>query len=126
MVAYDHKRWDAMIEATIEQIRQLGSLKGGEYAGDTDRLANFRRNGERLGLPMETVWAVYAGKHWDAISQFIMDDRNGKDRQRMEPIAGRVDDLLVYLILFKCMLDEKEGQKEDPIMAFRHAAGFTN
>jgi hypothetical protein len=56
---------------------------------------------------METVWAVYAGKHWDAIQQFIKDQRNGKERERLEPIEGRVDDLLVYLLLFKAMLQER-------------------
>ena len=104
---YDHSTWDALLTQTIDQIKQLSTLKGGEYAGDEDRLANFRRNAIALGLPMETVWAVYAGKHWDAIQQFVKDQRVGKDREKIEPIAGRVDDLLVYLLLFKAMLDER-------------------
>lgn len=104
---YSHERWHRLINQSLAEIRKLGELKGGEYAGDVDRLANFRRNGERLGLPMETIWGVYAGKHWDAISQFITDSRNGKNRERLEPIHGRVDDLLVYLLLFKAMLDER-------------------
>lgn len=92
---------------TFQNVVELGVKKGGEYAGDADRLANFRRNGNNLGLPMETVWAVYAGKHWDAIMQFIKDDRNGVQRERMESIAGRVDDLITYALLFKAMLDER-------------------
>lgn len=103
---FSHDRWAALVEASYEQIKSLAQKKGGEYSGDDDRLANFRRNGAALGLPMETVWAVYAGKHWDAIQQFIKDQRNGKERERLEPIAGRVDDLLVYLLLFKAMLEE--------------------
>lgn len=103
---FTHAEWDKLLDKTIEEIRKLSMQKGGEYAGDVDRLANFRRNGERLGLPMETVWAVYAGKHWDALQQYIQDARVGKVRQRMEPIEGRVDDLLVYLLLFKAMLAE--------------------
>lgn len=106
MQTYSHDRWVTLLTDTIEEIRNLSAKKGGEYAGDDDRLANFRRNGAALGLPMETVWAVYAGKHWDAIQQFIKDQRNGKERERLEPIAGRVDDLLVYLLLFKAMLEE--------------------
>ena len=103
---YSHKSWAALLASTTAQIEELSAKKGGEYAGDDDRLANFRRNGAALGLPMETVWAVYAGKHWDAIQQFIRDQRNGKARERLEPIAGRVDDLLVDLLLFKAMLEE--------------------
>lgn len=103
---YSHERWASLLAKTVAEIESLSLKKGGEYAGDDDRLANFRRNGAALGLPMETVWAVYAGKHWDAIQQFIKDQRNGKERERLEPIAGRVDDLLVYLLLFKAMLEE--------------------
>lgn len=103
---FSHDRWAALVEASFEQIKSLATKKGGEYSGDDDRLLNFRRNGAALGLPMETVWAVYAGKHWDAIQQFIKDQRNGRERERLEPIAGRVDDLLVYLLLFKAMLEE--------------------
>ena len=104
--SFSHERWASLLTETIAEIESLSLKKGGEYAGDDDRLANFRRNGAALGLPMETVWAVYAGKHWDAIQQFIKDQRNGKERERLEPIAGRVDDLLVYLLLFKAMLEE--------------------
>lgn len=103
---YSHSKWDALLDQTIAEIKKLSVAKGGEYAGDSDRLANFRRNGANLGLPMETIWAVYAGKHWDAIMQYIRDERKGKTRTRLEPIAGRVDDLLVYLLLLKAMLDE--------------------
>lgn len=103
---FTHAAWAALLDEAAQNIRQLSELKGGEYAGDTDRLANFRRNGEALGLPMETVWAVYAGKHWDAIQQYIRDQRSGVSRERLEPIGGRVDDLLVYLLLFKAMLKE--------------------
>jgi hypothetical protein len=107
MTVYSHEDYAALIDATVKEIKSLSELKGGEYAGDFDRLANFRRNGERLGLPMETVWAVYAAKHWDAVLQFIQDLNTGKERTRVEPIEGRVDDLLVYLILFKAILAER-------------------
>lgn len=107
---FSHAEYDKLLEETVAKIRELSSKKGGEYAGDEDRLANFRRHGKALGLPMETVWAVYAGKHWDAIQQYIRDKRDGKKRDRLEPIEGRVDDLIVYCILLKAMLiEEKRG-----------------
>ena len=104
--AFSHERWDDLLEEAVAQIKSLSTLKGGEYAGDTDRLANFRRNAAVLDLPMESIWAVYAAKHWDALIQFIKDKNNGKTRERLEPISGRVDDLLVYLLLFKAILEE--------------------
>lgn len=107
-MVYTHDRWNKLLDQAISRIKELSTLKGGEYAGDEDRLANFRRNAANLGLSMEQVWAVYAGKHWDAVMQFIKDLGTGKKRERMEPIEGRVDDLLVYLLLFRAMLEERE------------------
>lgn len=104
---FSHDRWKLLVEDSYEHIRTLAQKKGGEYSGDQDRLLNFRRNGLALDLPMETIWAVYAAKHWDALMQYIKDKQMGKVRERLEPISGRVDDLLVYLLLFKAMLDEK-------------------
>ena len=99
--------FEKIIAETMEKIKTLSTLKGGEYAGDNDRLANFRRNGNNLGLTMEQVWAVYAGKHWDALMQYIKDLGTNIVRERMEPVSGRVDDLIVYLMLFKAMLMER-------------------
>jgi len=109
---YSHERYALLIDKTIQEITKLSKLKGGEYAGDSDRLANFRRNALALGLPMESVWAVYAAKHWDAVMQFVMDLNTGKTRERLEPISGRIDDLIVYLILFKAILDERDTPKD--------------
>lgn len=104
---YSQDAYKALILRTIEQINSLSTVKGGEYAGDDDRLANFRRNAEALGVSMETCLMVYAGKHWDSLQQFVKDLSTGKDRPRSEPLSGRADDLIVYLILFKAMLEER-------------------
>ena len=104
----DNDTYGKLLTETIETITELGRKKGGEYAGDHDRLANFRRNGVDLNLPMEVIWRIYAAKHWDAIGQYIRDIMTNTDRQRMETLAGRADDLIVYLILFKAMLIERE------------------
>jgi hypothetical protein len=109
---YSHERYNQLVAETVDKIKQLSVLKGGEYAGDHDRLANFRRGGERIAIPMETTWWVYANKHWDAITQFVQDLNWGKKRERMESLAGRADDLIVYLILFKAMLEEREDQEK--------------
>lgn len=107
---YSHAQWENLLNTTFAELAKLAKLKGGEYSGDHDRLANFRRNGAAQDLPMETIWSIYAAKHWDAIQQWIKDDRNGVMRDRLESIEGRVDDLLVYLLLFKAMLQERDTQ----------------
>lgn len=103
-------RFEAIIEEAIAAIRKLSKEKGGEYAGDSDRLANFRRHAAENEVPMELIWKVYAGKHWDAVSQYIKDLVHSKTRPRSEPITGRVDDLIVYLLLFKLMYEERHGK----------------
>ena len=106
---YTHEAYNTLLKKTTEIIEQLSVLKGGEYAGDVDRLANFRRNAKNLGLLNEQVWAVYAAKHWDAIQQYIMDLGKGTKRERLESISGRADDLIVYLILFKAITEDRNG-----------------
>lgn len=110
MKIYSHSDYDKLIEKTVVTIKELSTLKGGEYAGDTDRLANFRRNAANLGLNNEDVWSVYASKHWDAVMQYVRDLRDGKTRTRMESISGRADDLIVYLILFKALLEDRNNE----------------
>ena len=104
---YPIPRYNELVQHTIKSIIQLGDLKGGEYAGDNDRLANFRRNAERWGMTMEQCWGVYVSKHYDAIQQYVQDLASGKDRQRLEGLGSRVDDIIVYMLLFKAMLDER-------------------
>lgn len=104
---FSHELYEALVQQTISQLHELSRVKGGEYAGDQDRLANFRRNAAALGLSMEQVWAIYAAKHWDSLMQFVKDLGQGTTRPRSEPLAGRADDLIVYLILFKAMLQER-------------------
>ena len=115
---FPHAEYDRIVTRTVDEIKKLGTLKGGEYAGDTDRLANFRRNGKQLGLPMETIWAVYYNKHHDSVMQYIQDMRSGKKRERLEGIEGRVDDMITYLILFKCMLKERSVNHQLAPMTF--------
>lgn len=104
---YSHSRYNKLLNNTMKNIIELSTHKGGEYAGDDDRLENFRRNAKTLGLQPEQVWAVYCAKHWDAIMQFVKDLNTGKERRRLEPLDGRVDDIIVYMLLFKAMLDER-------------------
>lgn len=112
MKQYSHKQYDALMDKLTEEMKKLASVKGGEYSGDNDRLANFRRNAANLGVPMELIWAVYAAKHWDAIMQYVQDLVSGKTRPRNETIGGRAHDLLVYLTLFCAMLEEQDNERE--------------
>lgn len=112
--ALTHADYSRLLADTIDQIVSLSKLKGGEYCHGDDRLDNFRRNAAALGLPMEVIWSVYYAKHHDAVMTFCRDLQSGKQRTRLEPISGRVDDMIVYLILFKAMLVERGELKLGP------------
>lgn len=115
---FSPERYHRMAEETFDKVRELSWLKGSEYSGDDDRLANFRRNAADLGMPYEAVWRVYAAKHWDAIGQYVRDRVSGTQRERMEGLAGRADDLIVYLLLFKAMLiEDTEGRQRQSALA---------
>ena len=105
--SFSSEDFSRLLADTIDQLSSLSKLKGGEYCHGDDRLDNFRRNAAALGLPMEVIWSVYYAKHHDAVMTFCRDLQSGKARTRLEPIAGRVDDMIVYLILFKAMLVER-------------------
>lgn len=115
---FPNKNLTELMHTIFAQALELRVRKGAEYAGDQadDALANFRRNGLDAGVSMETCWRIYAGKHWDAISQYVRDVNVGNfSRDRMEPIEGRVDDLIVYLILLKAMIIERKGEREEKL-----------
>lgn len=109
---FSNQAWDALLDRAVAKIKSLAASKGAEYSGDEDRLDNFRRGAARYGLPMEVIWGVYASKHWDSLQTYIKDLNVGRTRPYSEPIDGRVDDLLVYLLLFKAMLEERAGAAE--------------
>jgi len=106
----DHNEFDKLMVRVFADVTNQLRIKGGEYAGDIDRLANFRRNALAMGVPAEVIWGVYAGKHWDSIMQYVNDTAQNKTRTRAEPMIGRAHDLIAYLILFIAMEDEKARQ----------------
>lgn len=102
----ERKLFLEMMDRDFAEIRELNVKKGADYAGDEDALRNFKDNAKTLGLTPEQVWAVYAGKHWDAIMTYC---REGDVAS--EPIEGRLHDLILYGILLLGLVREKEGFK---------------
>lgn len=98
--------FDRFVQETIESTAKLLVLKGGEYAGSDDRLANFKRGAELTGVtPLQCAF-IYASKHYDAIATFVRDQAAGTNRPRSESIEGRFDDLINYCILMKALVRE--------------------
>lgn len=84
--------------------------KGDEYASDTDRLSNFKRGAEILGMRPLDVWAVYFNKHIDGINSYVKRTKTEHytdvDAKLSEPIEGRFEDAINYLLLGVALLLE--------------------
>jgi hypothetical protein len=78
-------------------------VKGNDYSSGQDRLANFKRLAERLGLDPIQIWAVYFVKHVDAILEFAK-----AGDVSSEPIRGRFGDARNYLDLGLALIEEKQ------------------
>lgn len=95
----------AVMELTFDAVKRLREAGHKEYAHDESTpFRNFEQQGQDIGVSREKVWYSMASKHWDGIKAHI----NGTKLQR-EPVTKRVDDLIMYLVLFKSMHMENEG-----------------
>jgi hypothetical protein len=99
-----HDGLTQIIDDTFAEIRRIRESKGKDYSrGEADTLSNFKRHAAALGLTPEQVWAVYASKHWDAVVSFC---KHGQVES--EPIDGRIDDALTYLLLLKGLIADRQ------------------
>lgn len=90
-----------LLSKTFADLEALTALKGEEYSGSDDQLANFKRNAEQTGASVLLVWYIYFNKHIDSIRNFI---RSGDVLS--EPITSRIDDAMLYLLLLKAIVKE--------------------
>lgn len=97
-----------LLDDTLLSLRSLSEGKGREYASDDDHLSNFKRLGERLGLAPEAINQVYLAKHLDSISCYVRSLNGDNSYTSSEPISGRIDDAILYLILLKALISERE------------------
>lgn len=102
----DNARFTKLVDETWGELTSLLHVKGGEYSGYDDRLANFKRSALDAGTTPLQALLIFMGKHYDAVKTYIRDDAAGNIRPASEPIDGRVHDLINYLLLFKAMLVE--------------------
>jgi hypothetical protein len=85
----------------IMKLREAGQE---EYSHSIDNaFQNFDRIAEELDMDRKKVLWVFAMKHKDGIASWL----NGHKSQR-EGVAGRINDLIVYLFLLRAMIEADE------------------
>jgi hypothetical protein len=98
------------IDELHKRLVDLTASKGEEYKRREDnQFANFERGAAALGLTREQVLLVYASKHYDSIVTYVKDHASGRPAGNYaEPITGRIDDLILYMLLFRGMVEDAE------------------
>ena len=90
----------------IEIIRR----KNADYSQNEqkqDRIAAFKRIARDIDVPVRKAWAVFAQKHWGAIMRYVKDGL-----VESEPIRGRIDDMINYLVLLSSIIDWESDQEQ--------------
>lgn len=88
-----------------EEIMALRNAGQQEYAHDeSSPFANFERGAKDMGIDRKQVLWCYAMKHKDGIAAALQ----GHTSQR-EDVRGRINDLIVYLLLLRGIFNEEAG-----------------
>ena len=101
------KDFDKFRSKFIEQTFDLSDKKRIEYCRglqDEDVLTNFKSIGERLNIPPGKVLSIYLFKHIDSLTNHIKDGKEYSD----EPIDSRISDIINYLLLYLCLVNEQK------------------
>lgn len=93
-----------MLSSEHQRVVDLNATKGKEYTPDSDVTENFKRHATQLDVRATIVWAIYAGKHWDAIEQYCKHGEVSSD----ETIEKRIRDLILYLYLLLAMVVDND------------------
>jgi hypothetical protein len=99
-----------LFNVEVDKLKTTFATKGVEYSGETNRLANFIKEGAEAGVEPEIVLGIYIGKHYAAVKQHGKDLNAGFERTLSEPISGRWHDLIAYGFLGLAMALAREGQ----------------
>lgn len=106
----NNARFIDLINETFTTIKDLADTKGKEYTvGSADRLENFKGEATNCGITAYQIWSVYASKHYRSIQSYI---RSGGKVFSTEPIEGRIDDLILYLLLLKGLIEDHQQLRD--------------
>ena len=95
-------------EDLIAKSVDLLKAKNKDYSTDGDPLAGFKKIANDIGISPFQVWAIFASKHWNALTNFAKDGK-----VESEPIEGRIIDMINYSVLLHLLIiDSKSWMKE--------------
>jgi hypothetical protein len=100
-----------IINQTLSEIKQLFARKNADYSDGKDALSNFKENLDIDVVP-ELSLMVLANKHWGTVKRFMNKIQLGQSiLSENEPIEQRIDDVIVYMLILKCLLQERKDSE---------------
>ena len=103
------QQFRTLLDDVHRNLVNLTATKGEEYSGDADQLSNFKRQAAELGMEPEKVLMVYLSKHLDAIKSYTR-----TKKEFSEPIEGRINDAILYLILLTGLISDRRSELNPP------------
>jgi hypothetical protein len=93
-----------LLEGLAMDELETWGIANNEYADSQNIFANFNRISDHLNIPPEQVLMVYAHKHMDGITSWVKGNKTHR-----EGIAGRINDLRIYLAILHLMNIAREA-----------------
>lgn len=94
-----------IIKELLDEAASIANAKGKAYSGESDSLANFKRNAASLGLTKYQILTIYMNKHYDTIINAIkLNPELPVDNT--EGMKGRIQDCINYLALLWTLIQE--------------------
>lgn len=99
-----HEQFEKSIDKIFNKCKDTLIKKGTDYESIEDPHNNFIRHAERLGISKYQVWAVYFGKHSDAIYNVIKKHPH-KPKASGDHLREKIMDMINYLFFLNSMLE---------------------
>ena len=109
-----NKRFDEVVNNTIEHIKDVLLIKSKEYQRNQDPFHNFNEGSKRSGLIREKVLDGMLLKHEISIADMTNDLEKGI-LPKIETVEEKFGDNLIYLILKKASIIDKIEQYEEEV-----------
>lgn len=98
-----------VVQNQLDEVLKIRDAGQKEYARTENNVfANFERVANYTNTSRESVLMVYLLKHIDGIMAHV----NGHKSQR-EDITGRITDAIVYLLLFRGMIEDGQSSSRN-------------
>jgi hypothetical protein len=99
------EEFNDIVRDTLNKSSRILCMKGNEYAGPVDRLANFKLAAGVMGCSLQTALTGMMVKHTVSLYMMLGEATN---KHGMELWDEKILDHINYLILLRAVLKEQE------------------